>query len=270
MYGYLPSAILKRNAKEQLFRYLGTGSGAFLLRVVCAFIVSLLLSEIPVDTMNLIIIYFLITVLEEIFEAILLAGDNYVALSIATNSNPRVSDVFMGFRGNIKKIAQLRIIPAVLKTAVFVPFMLSYRQYVYYMENTFDMEKMMTLYMQADVNGLMELMEPVILEGTLATIITLMTGFFFLYIIVAVVINIIFSQTLFMMWDYPDKSATVILKHSINVMKNSWGRYLYLQLSFILWNALAFATFFISALWVEPYKRVTYANFYLDLMKNMD
>ena len=268
MNGYLPSAIIKRNAKEQLFRYLGTGSGAFLLRILCTFTVAYILSFVPMDSMNLIIIYFIINVIEEIYEGILLAGDNYIALSIATNNAPKISDLFIGFKGYIKKIAGIKLIPALIKTAVFIPFMLSYRNYVVAIESAFDMNELMRMYQTGDIEGMMTIMEPVVLDGTIPSLVALLTGFFFLYIIVVEIINILFSQSLFMLWDYPDKSSTEIVLNSIKLMKNSWGRYLYLQCSFILWDLMMFVTCYLSALWVGPYKRISYANFYLDLMKN--
>jgi|GEM_PF-4121580 len=260
MYGYLPSYILKQRAREQLSKNLGTVIGAFLLHLLCALPVMLLLTYIPSDTFVMMIVLFIAEVIWEIYMSVFLAGENLIALSVSVNAPAQIMDVFSGFKNNLLRIIGIAVIPATIKTLMAMPFSLAYEKFVE-CSNQYDMNEFLTLYMKGDYEGAMAIIEPVIpLE-----MMVLLLGV--IYLIVCEIVKIMFSQTLFMIHDYPDRSAMDIVRLSLKAMKGSWGRYLYLQLSFILWDVMSFFTCGLSMLWVYPYKRMTYAEFYLDLMK---
>ena len=57
-----------------------------------------------------------------------------------------------------------------------------------------------------------------------------------------------------------------IIKYNFKIMKGSYGRYLYMMLSFIPWYLCSFLTCGLSYIWTHPYIYSTYTNFYLDLV----
>lgn len=75
------------------------------------------------------------------------------------------------------------------------------------------------------------------------------------------------SQSYYIVLDYPDLGLAAILRQSIRLMKGRKLRLFYLQLSFLPLMLLVIPTFGLGALWLTPYKNMTYALFYLDNMK---
>lgn len=75
------------------------------------------------------------------------------------------------------------------------------------------------------------------------------------------------SQSYYIMLDYPDLGLAAILRQSIRLMKGRKLRLFYLQLSFLPLMLLVIPTFGLGALWLTPYKNMTYALFYLENMK---
>lgn len=73
------------------------------------------------------------------------------------------------------------------------------------------------------------------------------------------------SQVLFLLSDFPDKSAKELVKLSIWMMKGSKKRFMYLQLSLLPYMFLGLITFGIGMIWVKPYVYASYTAFYLNL-----
>ena len=80
-------------------------------------------------------------------------------------------------------------------------------------------------------------------------------------------ISLALSQLYFVMLDYPDLSVADTLKQSIRIMKGHYLQLCYIQASFLPLYLLAFLSLNIGLIWIVPYTRMTYALFYLDLMK---
>ena len=76
-----------------------------------------------------------------------------------------------------------------------------------------------------------------------------------------------FSQLYYLLLDFPDYSALELMKLSWRLMKGNVGRLLYIQVSFIPMTLAGLISFGIGLLLVQPYQNMTYALFYLDLMK---
>jgi len=75
------------------------------------------------------------------------------------------------------------------------------------------------------------------------------------------------SQSFYLMLDYPDRTAKEILALSFQIMKKKKGKLFYLQLSFLPMLFLCVLSCGIGFLWVQPYMQMTYACFFLDIMK---
>ena len=79
-------------------------------------------------------------------------------------------------------------------------------------------------------------------------------------------ISLRYSQVYYLLLDFPDYSAIELLKMSWKLMKGNVGRLLYIQVSFIPISLVALLSCGIGLLFVLPYKNMTYALFYLDLI----
>lgn len=259
---YAPNYVLKQRAKEQLSSNLGTVIGAFLLHMLCVLPVAYAVMFIEVKSINYVFIIFLANLLLDITDYVFISGRNYISLCVCTNQESNVLDLFRSARGKLVKIICIRILPAMMKTCTYIPYLLAKRNFQdFLLDNNYDVNTLLSSYLSADIDELTKLAE------ILMPFEIMVLGCGFLFVVVTELATIIFSQTLFILHDYQDKSAHEVVIDGIRVMKGHWGRYMYMQCSFILWIVLAFFTCGLSELWVEPYKRVTYAEFYLDIMK---
>ena len=84
-------------------------------------------------------------------------------------------------------------------------------------------------------------------------------------IVPGIIVALMFSQAFFILCENNEKSIDECLKESIEIMKGYKVDLFVLGLSFIGWWIVAVITFGIGALFVYPYQKVTYANFYLAL-----
>lgn len=82
------------------------------------------------------------------------------------------------------------------------------------------------------------------------------------YIPVALSITLSF----YLMLDFPQKSARETLALCWRVMRGHRRRLFYLELSFLPLILLCILSFGIGFLWLDPYMRMTYTYFYLDMM----
>ena len=81
-------------------------------------------------------------------------------------------------------------------------------------------------------------------------------------------ISLKYSQVYYLLLDFPDYSATELLKMSWKLMKGNVGRLLYIQVSFLPLTLAGFLSFGIGLLFVQPYQHMTYTLFYLDLISD--
>lgn len=88
-----------------------------------------------------------------------------------------------------------------------------------------------------------------------------------LFIIPGIIAYFCYSQTLFILADYPEMTALDAMKTSNEMMRGYKGKLFMLNLSFIGWGLLCVLTFGIGFLWLTPYIYASLANFY-DNVKN--
>jgi hypothetical protein len=150
------------------------------------------------------------------------------------NRKCSVSDLFYAFQGNFKK--SLTLSAAVLGAQVLC--LLPYNILMLFYEYDSSLDKLL-LCMAAFAIG----------------------------VCVYIPVEILLSQTFYLMLDFPQYTAKELLRMSISVTKGHRGRLFYMELSFIPVLALALLSFGIGMLWAIPYINMTYAGFYLDLMK---
>lgn len=83
-------------------------------------------------------------------------------------------------------------------------------------------------------------------------------------------LSLALSQCYYLILDYPQLSIKDTLKMSFRIMKGQKFRLLLLQLSFLPLILLSLFTFLVGFLWLVPYMKMTYALFFLDIMKPKD
>lgn len=259
MNSYMSSAQLKQMAKAKLYGRLGTVIGAFLVHMTVYLVLSYAVDGFNTNTVLGVILYFGIGFAIDLFISIFTAGENFLYLNICTGNEGTVADVFYGFKGFAGKTMLLRFIPVLVSTLVSIPSFLLFRLFSTVMPST---EEMLAMLQSSNVQPLMELSEK------LFPITSLCCALGLFQIVITLTVDVIFSQTLFFMLDYPDCTVMDTLKNSIRIMKGNWGRYLYILLSFIPWYILGICTFYISFAWSYPYQKATMTNFYLELIQN--
>ncbi len=90
--------------------------------------------------------------------------------------------------------------------------------------------------------------------------------FFLVFLPVSWFIRILYSQTYYVMLDFPELGARECLRRSRRLMKGNMLRYLWLDLSFLPLLLLGLFSCGIGLLYVRPYQEQTCAYFYLDLI----
>lgn len=83
-------------------------------------------------------------------------------------------------------------------------------------------------------------------------------------------ISLALSQSYLLLLDFPELSASEIIKRSNRLMKGNKFRLFLLRLSFLPLELLSIFSFRIGNLWLTPYRNTTYAYFFLNLMQNSE
>lgn len=231
---YASTAELKARAKGQLLGKYGTLIPVILLVEVIMFLLTSL-TTFPLDTQTTsgIILQFVIECVLQLFAAILIAGQSYIYLNVACGGNIRVSDLFYGFKNHPDKAILIQLIQLLLCLACFVPCFIFLGLFVY-------MDSMMLL-----------------IPLSITFCIGLAAG---------IIVTLQYSQSFYIMLDFPELSAVQCLKFSRQIMKGHKGRRFYLEVSFIPLYLLGILSCCVGLLFLIPYMNTTYTNFYLELM----
>ena len=88
---------------------------------------------------------------------------------------------------------------------------------------------------------------------------------FILLIVPGIILQMMFSQTSFILKDDPQISASDAMKKSAEMMKGHKLEYFWLELSFIGWIILSIFTLGFGFLFLLPYMETTLAHYYEDL-----
>ena len=83
-----------------------------------------------------------------------------------------------------------------------------------------------------------------------------------LLIIPGFVKGLAYSQTVYVLKDYPELSYNAAIERSMAMMEGHKWELFCLYLSFIGWILLEIITFGIASIWVKPYMSATFANYY--------
>lgn len=246
------SAELKASAREHLLGHYGTAIGAFMLMGLLIGTVScVVVFLVPPYTVVNVILYYVIMFLVSALTGLFNSGLSYLYLKLVCGRPVSVGDLFYGFQMCPDK--------AIIMQAwiTLITYLASLPQIVItYMMNKVSMSENMTLLLtESQMTQLMKFMLPYSLSLILSGV-------------VSVVLSLIYAQAFFLLHDFPQYSATELLKKSRRLMVHHKGRFFYLCVSFIPLFLLAFLSWGLALLWVMPYIFATEAEFFLDLIKN--
>lgn len=87
------------------------------------------------------------------------------------------------------------------------------------------------------------------------------------FLLVTTIISIIFRFAVWVKFDYPDLSVSESINRAWFLLKDRWGKYILLQLSFIGWYILGIAALVVGLLFVVVYVNTASAAFYDQAVK---
>lgn len=87
------------------------------------------------------------------------------------------------------------------------------------------------------------------------------------FLLVTTIISIVFKFAVWVKFDYPDLSVGDCIKHAWSLLKDRWGKYILLQLSFIGWYILGIVALVVGLLFVAVYVNTASAAFYDQAVK---
>lgn len=175
-----------------------------------------------------------------VFAAVFNVSLAYLCLSTACGKPFQITDIFYGFRTQFKK--------ALTISALFVLVAQLYQLPAQVLQ--FMVQKG-TTQGTTDSTQLLFLLCLLVVGAT-----------------VYIPLSLAISQSYLLLLDVPDKSCKEILSLSIRIMKGHKTRFFLLQLSFLPLIILSLLSFGIGNLWLMPYMNVTYALFFLNLMRS--
>ncbi len=235
MDSYKSTAQLKGIAKEQSLGNYGTLIGANVMIFAIQLLVSGITTVSTSGSIIIVIINNLITLVVNILLGILMSGKAFLYMNLLYSQPVSTTDIFFGLKQQPQKAVVIQSVFVIVDFLVSIPAQI-----------------FMILYINKPSYNLMA-----------AMIFALAIG-----IIVNVYISLVYSQSFFILHDFPDRSAKEILATSRHLMKGNKFRLFYLNVSFIPMYILGCIAMFIPLLWIGVYRYATTCAFYQDLIAN--
>ncbi len=231
---YKSCADLKNTAKTKLDGHYGTCINVLLLVVMFNYLATSLINIlIPgIDTTSS-ILSLLLSIAATILLAVFDTGMAYFFLSLASGGACDRMQILHGFQNQPDKSVKVSCALVFLNIICLTPY-----QYL----------------------GLIAIRTRT-LRDIYITLIALVIG-----LVIYIPLDLLLSQTYFILVDFPKYTALEALRTSCKIMKKHAFKYLWLEITFLPLMLLGVLSFFIGFLWIIPYMKTTYACFYLDIM----
>ncbi|MDR2043457.1 MAG: DUF975 family protein [Clostridium sp.] len=231
---YQSNAQLKTLAKDRLTNHYRTAVTVFFLAWLIQFVSSETAERlVPSTTVPGTALFLCLSFAVSVAAGVLDAGISCFFLHLACGRPCSLTALFYGFREQADKALSLSFVSGSLRLVCFTPWRLVFRQY---------------LLSRA----------PGFLWLTLAC---LAAGLF-----VYVPFSLMFSQSFYLMLDFPGCGAVQILKMSARIMKGHKKRLLCLEAGFLPLMLLGFLSLGFGFLWLLPYRQMARTFFFLDVM----
>lgn len=235
MYNYKSTPQLKAIAKERSLGRYGTLVGANLIIIAIQLLVTGITTVSTGGSIILIVINNLISLIINILLGLLMSGKAYLYMNLLYSQTVQTSDLFYGLKQNPQKAVIIQSVFVLVDFLVTIPTQI-----------------LMVFYQRNPSNTLMSLL-----------ITSLGFG-----LIVDVIVYLTYSQSFFILHDFPDKSAAEILRTSRHLMKGNRFRLFYLNVTFIPLYILGAVALFVPILWISVYRYASTCAFYQDLIQN--
>ena len=189
---------------------------------------------LPASTGNafLLMYYLLAFFLTQLLMGLFISGTAYMYMNIIYGQPAKLSDFFHGFKEQPNKAILLQLVMVLIGMAISIPVFL-YEMFAgaYY---TLPGELLLT---------------------ALASVISFL-------------VRLIYSQSFYLLQDFPERSVPELLKGSARLMRGHFLRLIRLTISFIPMFLLGIVTFFVPLLWFNSYYQAALAAFYQDLVSS--
>lgn len=232
---HLSSARLKAIAREQLLGHYGTAISAEMAALSIMFAASIICSALTDQTSAAgIAISYIISFILEMINGIFLFGLTRFYLNLICGQPCHAADIFYGFRSHADKAIAVRFFQLLLDTICILPALLCLFLYA--------AKQSAWAFLLFCIFGVV---------GGIGT----------------VIITLMYSQAYYIMLDFPSYSVKQVMSSSRRIMNGNKARLFYIAVSFIPYYLLSLLSCGIAMLWIVPYRKTVFTNFYLDLMK---
>ncbi len=232
---YKTTAQLKGIAKEQSLGHYGTLIGANIIIFAIQFFVSAVTTVSTGGSIVLIVINNIITLIVNILLGLLVSGKAYLYMNLIYSQPVATSDIFFGLKQQPQKAVIIQSFFVLIDFVASLPSTIT-----------------LVLYQQKPA--------PDYLMAVLLT--------FAISLVINVAVSLIYSQSFFILHDFPDRSAIEILSASRHLMKGNKFRLFYLNVSFLPLYILGCVTMFVPLLWISVYRYAATCAFYQNLISN--
>ena len=235
---YKNVASLKSVARGKLLGKYSVATGALVFIQLILFLINSVVSGVADTNSPLgILIYSLITLIVELIATAFIVGELTIYLNFACGNNAKATDVFSGFNKHPDKAILVRIIVFFRTIVWLIPCGIF--SVIYFFDRS-----------------------DILLAVLIITAVAGIVGF------VYTAVNL--SQCFYLLLDFPQYSAVELVRYSGIIMKGHRGRYLRLAVSFIPLCVLGLLSAGIGFLFIHPYVRMTYTEFYLEIIREPD
>ncbi|MBE5880931.1 MAG: DUF975 family protein [Lachnospiraceae bacterium] len=229
------SSALKADAKEIL---LGKYKTAVLAYVIMELIVSgcLTLIELQVNLQTAagMLLYYAVYFIVVLLSTVLVVGQNHLYLNFYRGAKYETRDIWIGFRTCADRAILIYLTIFGKTFLCCIPCMIATAIMIFTQNYYF------ALLVAAGIVF-------ALVKGTL--------------------IQLDYSQALYLILDHPEQSVGELLSGSKSMMKGHRGSYFYLLVSFLGIFLLSIMTFGLGMLWIYPYFTATKTGYYLELTK---
>ena len=231
---YKSNAELKDLAKERLTGKFSNALFALVLvDLVTRAVSNVTASFIPTGSLLWSILSILFTSLIAIFLGVLQTGIAYYFLNAACNRPYNYSNIFYGLQQSPERSIKVSAVRVLANTICLLPYQILLLLFLRSFQYTY----------------------------FIAAGIAMAIGY---VILTPFILSI--SQVFYLLLDFPDASPGETIMTSIRIMKGHKWRLFLLELSFLPLQLLCILSFGLGFLWLNPYMRMTYTLFFLDLM----
>ena len=236
MNNFLSSKTLKQISRGQLLgKYKVTVLSYLLIQMLISVILQFAALQSTTSTAGIMLyyaIYFIVTLISGIFTF----GQCHLYLRISREDTCALDDSWYGFKNYPDKAIGIQFVLSMLEFVCGLPFVICYM--------LFTSTKNFAL----------------VIPVALTLIV---------YVVLVVIVNLMFSQSFYLLNDHPDWKVMDILKESMGMMKGHKLRLFYISVSFLGLMLLGLLSMGIGLFWVTPYMYMVRANFYENLTGNL-